>query len=214
MPQQWTPFRNYANYHHVLGAGFCFVHPGNGNIYGWACEQLAGKRQNLVIYRSVGGAAPVPIVTFEGAEDAESFIERGGCVIGHGGALWVATSLQPKGVAFDAAKRTGFEGVWCRIPGIDDPWSLSGLEQRLTDIETALGNLASTPGPKGDKGDQGGQGEQGNPGAPADPAALAALAGQVELLELAVEGLVSGGLSVEQAEDLAWVGRLRTLLKG
>lgn len=192
MAQQWTPFRDYKNYHHVLGAGFCFVHPGNGNIYGWACEQLAGKRQNLVIYRSVGGAAPVPIVTFEGAEDAESFIERGGCVIGHGGALWVATTLQPKGVVYDTQKRTGFEGVWCRIPNVDSPWSLSGLEQRmaaleqqLVSIETAIANTS----PQG---------------------AIDALAGKVELLRLAVEGL---GLGTEDREALDWVRELRALLR-
>lgn len=146
MTQQWTPFRDYSNYHHVLGAGACFVHPGNGNIYLWACEQLAGKRQNLVIYRSVNGGQPTPVVIFEGTVDAESFIERGGCVIGMGGALWVATSLQPKGVEFDQAKRTGFEGVWCRIPNVDEPWGDAGLtarlEARLAAIEAALGNIA------------------------------------------------------------------------
>ncbi len=146
---QWTPFRNYAGYHHVLGAGMCFVHPGNGNIYGWACEQRAGTRQNLTIYRSVNGAAPEQVVTFEGTIDAESFIERGGCVIGHGGALWVATALQPIGVPF--VTETGFQGVWCRIPGVDAPWSLSGIELRIAAIETALGNLVSGSLDTGDR---------------------------------------------------------------
>src|SRR5260221_12611679 len=97
LPVEWIPLRDYSGYHHVLGAAPCFVHFGNGNIYFWACEQHDGVHQNLSIYRIVAKTgAWEHVVTFEGAVDAESFIERGGAVIGQGGALHVATSLIPK----------------------------------------------------------------------------------------------------------------------
>lgn len=142
MPQQWTPLRDYTGYQHVLMAQPCFVHPLNGNIYFVACEQKAGKQQNLAVYRELGTNLEWQhVVTFQGTVDAQAFITPGGCVIGQGGALIVATSLQPIGVPF--VTTTGYQGVRCRIPGIDDPWSLSGIEQRLTAIETMLGNISS-----------------------------------------------------------------------
>ncbi len=140
-PIQWIPLRDYSGYHHVLGAGACFVHPLNGNAYYWACEQKAGKNQNLSIYREMGHTLEWQhVVTFEGVIDAEAFIERGGVQIGQGGALIVATALIPKGVPH--VTTTGYQGVRCRIPGIDDPWDLSGILDRLTGIETALANIS------------------------------------------------------------------------
>jgi hypothetical protein len=142
MPQQWTPLRDYTGYQHVLWAQPCYVHLLNGNVYYVACEQKAGKQQNLAIYRELGGTLEWQhVVTFQGTIDAQAFITPGGCVIGQGGALIVATSLQPIGVPF--VTTTGYQGVRCRIPGIDQPWSLGAIEQRLTAIETALGNLDS-----------------------------------------------------------------------
>jgi hypothetical protein len=95
-------------------------------------------------------------VSFKGTVDAQSFIERGGCVIGQGGALIVATTLQPIGVPY--VTETGFQGARCRIPGIDEPWSfavgvsdprvdalisqLGAFSQQIAAIETALGNIS------------------------------------------------------------------------
>jgi hypothetical protein len=148
-PPTFTPLRDYTGYHHVLGASACFVHPLNGNIYFWACEQKAGKQQNLTIYREMGSTQEwQTVVTFQGTVDADSFIERGGCVIGQGGALIVATTLQPKGVPY--VTTTGFQGVRCRIPKIDEPWSMgliaaqvAALNQRVLVLETALANSSA-----------------------------------------------------------------------
>ena len=146
MPQQWTPLRDYSGYHHVLWAQPCFVHPGNGNIYYAACEQRAGKHQNLAIYREMGTTGEWQhVVTFQGTIDAQAFITPGGCVIGQGGALVVATSLQPIGVPF--VTTTGYQGVRCRIPGVDAPWKMpdvTAIERRLTAIEAALGSIGHT----------------------------------------------------------------------
>lgn len=141
----FTPLRNYAGYHHVLGAAPCFVHLKNGNVYYWACEQKAGKQQNLTIYREVvKTGAWETVVTFRGTFDAESFIERGGCVIDQTGALRVATTLTPKGVPWVTG--TGFQGVRCIIPDVDEPWSLdssggAGNDPRVDALVSQLGAL-------------------------------------------------------------------------
>lgn len=161
-PVVWTPLRDYHGANHVLAAGCCFVHPGNGNQYFWANEQIAGAQQNLAIYRWVAKTdAWEHVVTFEGGgKDAESHITAGSVQIGTGGGLIVATSLVPKGVPH--VTNTGFQGVRCRIDNIDAPWSLgtatdpalvariAALEhavaqqqQQLVEIQTALGNVAS-----------------------------------------------------------------------
>ena len=140
MTTTWTPLRDYTGYNHVLWAQPCFVHPLNGNIYYAACEQKSGKNQNLAIYREMGTTGEWQhVVTFQGTIDAQAFITPGGCVIGQGGALVVATSLQPMGVAF--VTTTGFQGVRCRIPGVDVPWGLSGLTARVAALEAAIGAI-------------------------------------------------------------------------
>lgn len=119
----WTPFRNYQNTYHVLGAAPCFAHQ-NGNVYFYACEKVDKDHQNLVIYRHVAATGAFQsVATFIDGNDSQGFIERGGCVIDSTGALWVATSLQPKGMVYDSKKRTGYEGVWCRIPNVDAPYT-------------------------------------------------------------------------------------------
>jgi hypothetical protein len=129
MTQQWTPLRDYANTYHVLGAGACFVHPTNGNRYFYACEKVDAAHQNLVIYRIVAATGQTETVhAFIDGTDSQSFIERGGCVIDQTGALVVATSLQPKGVVYDPKKRTGYEGVYTTIPGVDEPWTSGGAQ--------------------------------------------------------------------------------------
>jgi hypothetical protein len=57
-------------------------------------------------------------------------------VIDSSGALWVATSLQPKGKVYDTQKRTGYEGVWCHVPNVDEPYvSTAALLERLARLE-------------------------------------------------------------------------------
>jgi hypothetical protein len=149
---EWIPLNSYAGANHVLGAGVACVAPGTGNIYFWDCVQWDGPKQDLNIYRLVAKTqAWEHVVTFEGTKDAERGFERGQVWIGQGGALIVATTMIPKGVPY--VTRTGFQGVRCRIPGVDEPWGDVGLagrftaiEQRLALIEDVLGNLASTGG--------------------------------------------------------------------
>jgi len=142
-PQEWTPLRNYDHYDHVLTASPCFGHPLNGNIYYVSCEKQDDQGlQNLVIYRERGKTLQWEhIVTFRGTKDAESSIAPGGCVIGQGGALVVATSLVPIGV--EHVTETGFQGVRCRIPGVDDPWDLSILLGRLNELTRRVEQLES-----------------------------------------------------------------------
>jgi len=151
-PQTWTPFRDYTGYKHVLEAGIGCVHPLNGNVYYWACEKKDdGGKQNLAIYRELGGSLEWQhVVSFKGTIDAQGAITPGGMAIGQGGALLVATSLQPIGVAYDQTKTTGFQGVRCRIPGIDAPWSMGllvaridALNQKVIELETALGYVSA-----------------------------------------------------------------------
>jgi hypothetical protein len=149
---EWIPLANYTGANHVLGAGVACVHPANGNIYYWDCVQWDGPKQDLNIYRLVAKTNTWEhVVTFEGTKDAERGFERGQVWIGQGGALIVATTMIPKGVPY--VTRTGFQGVRCRIPGVDEPWGDAGLagrftaiEQRLAHIEAVLGNLAGTGG--------------------------------------------------------------------
>lgn len=131
----FQPLRDYTGYHHILSASACFIHPVTGWAYFAACEQKAGTRQNLVIYRRRGDVQET-VATFQGAIDAQSFITMGGCVIDLDGSLLVATSLQPKGVPF--ATETGFQGVWCRIPAVDEAWDIGG---RLRACEAEINRL-------------------------------------------------------------------------
>lgn len=146
MTIQWTPLRDYSSYEHVLGAGACFCHPGNGNVYYWACEKEGGTHQNLTIYRHIAKTGVwEQACVFLGTVDAVSFIERGGCVIDHTGALIVATSLDPKDGK--TITGTGFEGVRTKIEGVDEPWLLqTELIERLAFLESRLNSLIPTPG--------------------------------------------------------------------
>jgi hypothetical protein len=165
----WAPLANYSGAHHVLYAGACFVHPGNGNHYFQDCVQISGAQQNLNIYRLVAQSGVFEkLVTFEGTIDAEAGFERGACFIGQGGALIVATTMTPKNVPH--VTETGFQGVRCLIPGVDAPWSMadvSALSTRVTQLEQCVSALEGQPG---------------------------------------------GGLSPDQAADLAWVRALRAVL--
>ena len=141
--EQWIPMADYAGAHHVVGAGMCFIHPKNGNQYGWDCVQYDGPRQNLHIYRLVAKTFVWErVATFEGTKDAERGFERGQCFIGQGGALVVGTTMIPKGVPY--VTETGFQGVRCRIPNIDEPWSwpdVAAIMLRLAAVEARLEDL-------------------------------------------------------------------------
>lgn len=147
----FSPLTNYQNYDHVLGAGATFVHPGNANIYFCACEKQTGARQNLSVYRIVAGNdAPELVKRYVGTIDSQAQITYGSAVIGSGGNMIVATSLIIPGVP--KVTTTGFVGCWIREMGIDAPYpTLGALEQRLTAIETALGNLGSVGLEAGDR---------------------------------------------------------------
>jgi hypothetical protein len=141
----WTPFRDYTGYQHILLAGANFCHPLNGNVYFTACEQLAGARQNLSVYRIKGGTTTVELVKcYQGTVDSAAHITWGSVVIGLGGALWVATSLIIPGA--QKITGTGFQGCLLREPEIDEPYGLRPILARLAHIEAVLGNLASTGG--------------------------------------------------------------------
>jgi hypothetical protein len=147
MPFQ--PLTNYQNYNHVLFAGASFVHPGNGNVYFCACEQVGGVHQDLSVYRMIAQTGAIELVKryHGGASDSPSQITMGSAVIAQGGAMFVATSL----VIPDVPKVTvtGWQGSWIREPNIDAPWSLASGGQ---------------PGPQGPVGPQGPQGVPGPAG--------------------------------------------------
>lgn len=124
MPFQ--PLANYTGYNHVLFAGATFVHPGNGNIYFCACEQVSGIHQNLSVYRMLATTAQIELVKRYqgGASDSPAQITMGAAVIGQGGGMIVATSLIIPGVP--QVTGSGWQGSWIREPNIDAPWSLAG----------------------------------------------------------------------------------------
>jgi len=145
MTVEWIPLANYAGAHHVLGAGACCIHPLNGNQYFWDCVQLRGAAQNLNIYRIVAKTgAWEHVVTFEGLKDSAAGIERGQCFIGQGGALIVGTTLIPKDVPY--VTETGFQGVRCRIPNVDAPWSwpdVTALQQQISNLQQTIARQAN-----------------------------------------------------------------------
>lgn len=181
----FQPFRNYADTYHVLGAGACYVHP-NGNVYFYACEKVDGQHQNLVIYRHVAATgAWETVVTFEDGVVSQGFIERGGCVITPDGSMWVATSLQPKGALVDD-KHTGFQGVWCRIPNTDAPYTndTSPLAAHLADVEAVMHETQN---------------------------ATTRLGWRIDAIETALGTLSSGGLDADDRAALEWVKQVRAL---
>lgn len=124
----FTPLINYAGYAHVLNAMPCFVHPGNGNLYGIAIEKQGGTRQNLSVYRVRPGSVTRELVKryIGGGVDAASQIAAGGCVIHQDGSLEVWASAAPVGQP--PITETGFVGgFWPRIPNVDAPWSSGGV---------------------------------------------------------------------------------------
>jgi hypothetical protein len=123
----FTPLIDYAGYEHVLNAMPCFVHPGNGNLYGIAIEKRGGTRQNLSVYRvRPGNPAREHVYTYRGGGiDAQTQIAAGGCVILQDGSLQVWASADPVGGS--PITQTGFVGgFWEPIPGVDDPWTAGG----------------------------------------------------------------------------------------
>lgn len=140
----FQPIANYAGYNHVLLAGANWTHPGNGNTYCCACEQLSGVKQNLSVYRMPpGGDAWEHVETFEGTVDAVAQITMGAASIEPDGSLLVETSLIIK----DAPRvtKTGFQGCWVRLPKKDDPYTLPAvLLARIAMLESALASLPPT----------------------------------------------------------------------
>lgn len=132
----WAPLADYDGYAHVLEAGAVFVHPGNGNVYLTACEKQNGTRQNLSIYRSVAGAHPVLFRRYVGTVDSAAQFTWGACCIGHGGGLWVATSMVLPGAP--KVTQTGFQACYLRESGVDDPWGEPRLLARIDDLERRL----------------------------------------------------------------------------
>ncbi len=121
----FLPLVNYSGYAHILNALPTFVHPTNGNLYGVAIEKQAGTRQNLSVYRVRPGSHTCELVKrYVGGKDSKAQIAAGGCVILQDGALEVWASAVP--VVTPPVTETGFEGVWDRTPGIDEPWSGGG----------------------------------------------------------------------------------------
>lgn len=125
MPFQ--PLINYQGYAHCLNALPCFVHPGNGNLYGIAIEKQAGLRQNLSVYRVRPGSLVRELVhRYVGGVDSASQIAAGGCVIRKDGSLEVWASAVPIGIP--PITQTGFVGgCWDPIPGVDEPWGAGGI---------------------------------------------------------------------------------------
>lgn len=144
----FQPLASYNGYQHILMAGATFVHPGNGSVYFCACEQRAGAKQDLSVYRIVGGGSTPELVRrYQGTVDSQAHITYGSAVIGQGGALIVATSLILPGA--ERITGTGFQGCWIRESGVDEAWGpwltenrLGAIEQRLLTIEAALAHLS------------------------------------------------------------------------
>jgi hypothetical protein len=122
----FQPLINYAGYEHVLNAAPCFVHPINGTLYGCAIEKRGGIQQDLSIYRVRRGATERELVKrYFGGKDADSQFAMGGCALLQDGTLEVWASLDPIG---SKVTKSGFEGMWDRIPSVDDPWTSGGAQ--------------------------------------------------------------------------------------
>ena len=120
----FQPLVHYAGYEHVLNAVPCFVHPGNGTLYGCAIEKQSGVRQNLSIYRVRPGSLSRELVKrYVGGVDSVAQIAAGGCVIHQDGSMEVWASAVPP--TQPNVTKTGFQGVWDRIPDVDAPWALT-----------------------------------------------------------------------------------------
>lgn len=119
----FTPLANYAGHEHVLNGVPCFVHPGNGNMYGVDIDKVGGVQQNLNVYRTRPGSTNKELVKrYIGGADSRAQIAAGGVVILQDGSMEVWASAVP---LVGAVTRTGFSGVWDRVPNVDAPWSAS-----------------------------------------------------------------------------------------
>jgi len=191
---EWVPLADYHGANHVLGAGCCFIHPANGNQYFWDCTQWDGARQDLNIYRLIAKTnAWEHIVKLEGTVNAERGFERGQVQIGQGGALIVGTTMIPKGMPHVTTQ--GFQGVRCRIPRIDDPWSMPDVTAITAQLAALQEQLTA-------------QAEQLD----AMRRIVEVQARRLDDLEALVDR-VAAGLSFEQSDDLAWLHTARALLR-
>lgn len=117
----FEPIANYSGYEHILNAVPCFVHK-NGNSYGVAIEKVGGVRQDLSVYRTRPGATVRELVKrYIGGVDSRAQIAAGGCQILQDGTLEVWASAVP--VTSAPVTKTGFSGVFDRVPSIDEPWT-------------------------------------------------------------------------------------------
>ena len=120
----FQPIANYAGLEHCLNAIGAFVHQ-NGNAYTAVVEKYGGVRQDLAVYCLPPGSTTHRLVRrWIGGADSLAQIAAGGCAIDQAGALVVWASAVPPGQP--NVTKTGFQGVWDRIPGVDQPWSSGG----------------------------------------------------------------------------------------
>lgn len=181
------PFQSltsYLGYNHVLGAAACFVHPGNGNVYGCACEQLSGARQNLSIYRRAPGAPSWELVKrYQGTVDSAGHITMGGAVIDQAGNLIVLTSLIIPGAP--QVTTSGFQGCWIEVPGVDVPYTgVQQLAAHLADVEAVMHATQDV---------------------------TVRLGWRIDAIETALGNLSASGLEAGDREALEWVKRVRAL---
>jgi hypothetical protein len=180
----WMPLTNYTGYEHVLNAIPCCVHPINGTLYGCAIEKRGDIQQDLSIYRVRRGATERELVKrFLGGKDADTQIAMGGCMLLQDGSLEVWASLDPIGAS---VTKTGFQGMWTRLPGIDAPWGgadIGALAQHLADVEAVM-HLTQDAGVR--------------------------LGWRIDAIESALGNLSSGGLD---AGDRDALNRLRAMLR-
>lgn len=134
----FQPIADYHSYNHILQAGAHWTHQ-NGNTYCCVCEQKAGARQNLCVYRMRPGADVWELVRrYQGTIDSLGHITMGGASIEPSGDMLVTTSLIIPGA--QKVTSTGFEGCWIREANIDEPWSGGGgidsaVEARIAALE-------------------------------------------------------------------------------
>ena len=118
----FQPLVNYQNHEHVLNAVPCFVHPANGNMYGVDIDKVGGLQQNLNVYRTRPGSTNRELIRrYIGGADSAAQIAAGGCQILQDGSLEVWASAVPP--SQQHITKTGFVGVWDRIPNVDAPYS-------------------------------------------------------------------------------------------
>ena len=94
-------------------------------MYGVVIEKVGGVQQNLAVYRTRPGQTQKELIKrYIGGADSRAQIAAGGCVILQDGSLEVWASAVP---LVGAVTRTGFSGVFDRVPNVDAPWSAGGV---------------------------------------------------------------------------------------